>query len=66
MKKELRKKYLEIRKNIKNKKLKDKVLFEKIIANEKVKNAKEILIYVSKDDEVATTNLIEYFWVKKR
>ena len=65
MKRELRKKYLEIRKNLKDKRLKDKVLFEKIIASEKVKNAKEILIYVSKDDEVSTTDLIEYFLNQK-
>ena len=66
MKRELRKKYLEIRKNLKDKRLKDKVLFEKIIASEKVKNAKEILIYVSKDDEVSTTDLIEYFLNQKK
>lgn len=61
MKKELRKKYLYIRKNISNKSLLDKIIYEKIIYDEFIKKSDVILIYVSKSDEVDTLNLIKYF-----
>lgn len=61
MKDELRIKYKKIRDEIKDKVIKDKIIFEKVINNDKVLEAKTILIYVSKDSEVDTLNLIEYF-----
>ena len=66
MKKELRKKYLEIRKKIKNKNSKDLTIFKKVIINEKVKKTTTILIYVSTKDEVDTKKLIEYFLKSKK
>lgn len=61
MKNELRKKYLLVRNNIKNKSKKDKIIYEKVINNIYVENSETILIYVSKDSEVDTINLIKYF-----
>lgn len=61
MKDELRIKYKKIRDEIEDKEIKDKIIFEKVIKNSKVLEAKTILIYVSKDSEVDTFNLIEYF-----
>lgn len=66
MKKELRKKYLEIRKKIKNKNSKDLTIFQKVIINEEIKKATTILIYVSTEDEVDTKKLIEYFLKNKK
>ncbi len=66
MKEELRKKYLIIREKIKNKENKDNLIFEKVISHPKVMNASVILIYVSKDSEVDTLNLIKYFLKKKK
>lgn len=61
MKKDLRKKYLNIRKNILEKDKKDEAIFRKVIEEAVVKEAKTILIYVSLDDEVDTKKLIAYF-----
>ena len=61
MKNELRKKYLLVRNNIKNKYEKDKIICEKVINNHFVEKSNTILIYVSKDSEVDTINLINYF-----
>ena len=44
---------------IKNKELKEKVITEKVLNNVKVKNSKNILIYVSMKYEVSTINLIK-------
>lgn len=66
MKNELRSKYLEIRRNILDKNNKDNIIYHKVIHNEKVKLAKTILIYVSKEDEVDTINLIKYFLTCKK
>lgn len=66
MKNALRKKYLEIRKKIKNKNSKDITIFKKVIINEKIKEATTILIYVSTEDEVDTKKLIEYFLKNKK
>lgn len=66
MKQLYRKKYLELRKNIKNKSLKDEIIFNKVIDNEKVNEAKTMLIYVSFNDEVDTIKLIKYFINKKK
>jgi len=66
MKNDLRKKYLKIRKEIKNKKRKDEAIFNKVINNEEIKKCKRILIYVSKDDEVDTIKLINYFLKNKK
>ncbi len=57
----LRKKYKDIRKNIRSKREKDSSIFAKVITNEKVCEADTILLYYSKDEEVDTTHLIEYF-----
>ena len=61
MKNELRKKYLLVRNNINKKCKKDQIIYEKVINNSFVKNSDTILIYVSKDSEVDTINLINYF-----
>ena len=61
MKKDLRKKYLSIRKNILERDKKDKIIFNKVIGEEIIKEAKTILIYVSLIDEVDTKELIVYF-----
>ena len=66
MKTELRKKYLLVRNNINKKWKKDKVIYEKVINNSYVKNSDAILIYVSKDSEVDTINLIKYFLKYKK
>lgn len=57
----LRKIYREKRKNIENKKEKDRLIFKKVITNLKVLSADTILLYYSKEDEVNTISLIEYF-----
>ncbi len=61
MKNELRKKYLLVRNTINKKCKKDQIIYEKVINNSFVKNSDTILIYVSKDSEVDTINLINYF-----
>ena len=61
MKNEIRKKYLLIRNNIKNKYEKDKIIYEKVINNSFIEKSNTVLIYVSKDSEVDTINLINYF-----
>lgn len=65
MKNELRKEYLLIRSNIKNKKDLDNKIYKKVINNEMVKKANTILIYVSLKEEIDTINLIKYFLNKK-
>lgn len=62
MKEDLRKKYLEVRKNILKKDKKDEAIFRKVIEEEFVKEAKTILVYVSLKDEVDTRRLITYFF----
>ena len=66
MKNELRKKYLLVRNNINNKNKKDKIIYEKVINNSFIKNSDTILIYVSKDSEVDTINLINCFLKSKK
>lgn len=66
MKEILRKKYLLIRNNIKNKDIKDNIIFNKVINNSRIKNASTILIYVSLEMEVDTKRLIKYFLKEKR
>lgn len=61
MKNELRKKYLKIREVITEKNYKDEIIYNKIINNQKVKDSKLILIYVSTNYEVDTLKLINYF-----
>ena len=65
MKDEYRKKYLEIRKNIKNREIKNNVIYNKIINNKKINNAKLLLIYVSTKYEVDTIKIIKYYLDKK-
>ena len=59
-KKELRKKYLSIRKKIKSKDEKSDRIFEIIINDKDYINSKSIAIYKNLDDEVRTNRLIEY------
>lgn len=66
MKEDLRNKYLVIRKNITNRKIKDNIIFNKVIKDKKIKETSIILIYVSYNNEVDTINLIKYFLKNKR
>lgn len=61
MKRELRRKYLDVRKNIFKRDKKDEAIFRKVIKEAFVREAKTILIYVSLKDEVDTRRLITYF-----
>ena len=61
MKDEYRKKYLEIRRNIKNKEMLDKNIYMQVINNKHVKESKLIIIYVSLINEIDTFNIIKYF-----
>ncbi len=58
----LRKKYLNIRKNIdqEDKKKYDKDIFNKLTKLKEFKNAEKILVYVSLKDEVDTIRIIDY------
>lgn len=66
MKKLLRSKYKEIRRNINNKKEKDNIIFSRVINNINVNNASTLLIYVSTKEEVDTIEIIKYFLDKKK
>ena len=66
MKETYRIKYLEVRKNIKNKKILDQSIYQKVIDNKHIKNCQLILIYVSIADEIDTTNLIKYFLMNNK
>lgn len=57
----LRKKYKDIRKNIHSKKEKDRCIFNNVIKHKKINEAETILLYYSKEEEVDTVHLIEYF-----
>lgn len=61
MKRKLRRKYLDVRKNILNKNIKDNIIFNKVINDQDIFESSDILIYVSLDDEVDTRGLINYF-----
>lgn len=63
MKKEIRKKYIEIRKQIKNKEDKSKNIVNKIINHQKYKEAKVIACYCSLKDEVCFDELIFHAWI---
>jgi len=56
----IRKKYLEIRKNINNKELKSSVIFNQIINAKEYQNAKVIAMYKNLKSEVSTDALIDY------
>ena len=58
-KEELRKKYKNIRLNIKDRQIKDKIIFDKLINNKHFLNSKMIATYVSFKDEVDTLNIIK-------
>ena len=47
MKQELREKYLNVRKNIVNRNIKDKIIYNKVIKDEEIIKCDLILIYVS-------------------
>lgn len=59
MKSEIRKKYIEIRKNIKNKEEKSEKIINTLLSSEFYKKATDVFVYVSTDDEVDTLTLIE-------
>lgn len=59
MKAEIRKKYIEIRKNIKNKKEKSEKIINTLLSSEFYKNSVGVMIYISTDDEVNTRPLID-------
>ena len=65
MKEELRKKYLDIRKNIINKDELNNKIYYKVVQNNRIKSAKTILIYISFNNEVDTIKIIKYFLDKK-
>ena len=65
MKEELRKKYLDIRKNIINEDELNNKIYYKVVQNNRIKSAKTILIYVSFNNEVDTIKIIKYFLGKK-
>ncbi len=60
MKDKLRKKYLEIRKNINDKSNKSSIIMDKIINSDEYKKSNIIAIYKSLNSEVDTNELIEY------
>lgn len=66
MKKEIRKEYREKRKNIKNKNIKDNIIFRKLILDDDVNKADTLLIYVSTEEEIETTKIINYFLKTKK
>lgn len=66
MKEEVRKKYLDIRNNIKNKTFLDKQIYHSVINNLSIINSELVLIYVSFGNEVNTLNLIKYFLSSKQ
>lgn len=66
MKDELRKRYLNIRKNITNRDILDNNIYKKIINHEKINSCETILIYVSYNYEVDTLKIIKYFLNKKK
>lgn len=66
MKQELRKKYLSIRNNIKDKDIKDNIIYNRIISDIDILNKDLILIYVSYNSEVDTLKIINYFLDKKK
>lgn len=66
MKQDIRKKYRIIRKEIKNKDIKDNLIYQKIINHKKILNCETILIYVSTKEEIDTINIINYFLNKKK
>ncbi len=59
MKNQLRKKYIEIRKNIKNKQEKSEIILKKLLSSDFYKEAVGVMIYISTEDEVNTFPLIE-------
>lgn len=59
-KKEIRKTYLNIRKNINNKEQKDTKVFNEMIELKEYKESKQILAYVSLNDELDTFKLLDY------
>lgn len=64
-KSELRKLYVEIRDNIKNKNMKSNIIFNKLISLDEYKSANVIAIYKSFRSEVDTTKIIEFSLDKK-
>lgn len=66
MKEELRRKYLNIRNNIKEKNIKSKIINNKVITNQNILDCELVLIYVSCGSEVNTIKLIEHFLKYKK
>lgn len=66
IKNELRKKYLEIRNNIKNRDIKDHQIMEEILENQNIKSSSLILTYVSFNGEVDTFEIMKELIKYKR
>lgn len=66
MKEEYRKKYLEIRKNIINKREQDDIIYNRVISDKKINKYNTLLIYVSLKDEVDTIKIIKYYLKSKK
>ena len=64
MKKEIRKKYIDVRKRIKNKLEKSKIITNRIINHQKYIEANAIACYCSLKDEVCLDELIIHAWEK--
>lgn len=56
-----RKIYKEIRNNIKNKDIKDNIIFNKVINDKNILSKETILIYIPINNEVDTIKIINYF-----
>ena len=61
LKQNLRQKYRKVRANIANKSAKDAEVYQKLLSHLKNQNYSQILIYVSKNDEVDTIKIIKHF-----
>lgn len=62
----MRKKYKEIRRNIKNKELKDNNIYHKVINEKNIIDADTLLIYVSKREEIDTIKLMKHYFSNKK
>ena len=60
IKKELRKEYKLIRKNIADKKIKDDILNEKLVNSKPFKNSNTVLFYAALEDEVNVDTAIKF------
>lgn len=62
---ELRKKYINIRNNIKDRDIKNDIIYHKIINDKDIIKCKKLMLYYSINSEVDTIKIINYFINKK-